>query len=326
MVPSRREDHVAPNAVPSQVGHHRKLSSFSSLGTILGSSIFPQGTGHGSVQQEADTRAPGHHRKSSSTVSFLQDFDVALESTDATFLRNLQASNSSIATGYGAQAAKQLSPPRGHMSLDSNHMGGTQLAAGGTSKRVRRKCNIDNCPNRVVQGGLCISHGAKRKTCKHQGCDKNVKKAGLCSTHGPARKRCENSGCQKVAVQGGRCIAHGAKKKLCAIDDCAKQAILSGMCKKHHDQANGIAPSRGRSGSSEEDEDEEDEELVCQEIKAPPTRPTVAKRKGPSHTRGLSIFQELSADAVSSMLNDSTDSAEARPEARKSPQEKSAMW
>jgi len=107
---------------------------------------------------------------------------------------------------------------------------------GGVSKRVRRKCSVTDCTNRVVQGGLCISHGAKRKICGHPGCNKHVKKAGMCSTHGPARKRCEVEGCPKVAVQGGKCIAHGAKKKLCSVEGCKKQAILSGMCKKHHDQ------------------------------------------------------------------------------------------
>jgi len=42
-----------------------------------------------------------------------------------------------------------------------------------------------SCLNRVVQGGLCIAHGAKRKTCSHPGCTKNVKKASKCSQHGP---------------------------------------------------------------------------------------------------------------------------------------------
>ena len=108
-------------------------------------------------------------------------------------------------------------------------------------RRSRRKCSVPNCPNRVVQGGLCISHGARRKTCSHPGCMKNVKKGGLCSTHGPARKKCEFKGCSKAAVQGGRCITHGAKKKVCAIDTCDKQAILNGMCKKHHDETGGLS-------------------------------------------------------------------------------------
>jgi len=112
-----------------------------------------------------------------------------------------------------------------------------------STKRVRRKCSVADCSNRVVQGGLCISHGARRKTCSHEGCTKNVKKAGLCSAHGPPRKRCEFSDCVKVAVQGGKCIAHGAQKKLCDVEDCKKQAIVSGMCKKHHDEMNGKSPS-----------------------------------------------------------------------------------
>jgi hypothetical protein len=260
-----------------------------------------------------DRSSGHHHRKTSSTVSFLRDLDVGLESTDATFLRNLQASNSSIATGYGTQQLNlptHTSPPQ-EGSVNSSESG-TQLASGGTSKRIRRKCTVDNCPNRVVQGGLCISHGAKRKCCKHPGCNKNVKKAGLCSTHGPARKRCDEGKCQKVAVQGGRCIAHGAKKKLCSVDDCTKQAILSGMCKKHSDHSNGITSTKSRSSSSED----EDEISLCQEIKKTP-----GQRKKASHNRGLSIFQELSADAVSSMLNDEPAATAARPEARKSPEE-----
>ena len=45
--------------------------------------------------------------------------------------------------------------------------------------RRNRKCTVPDCPNRVVQGGLCITHGAKRKICSHPGCTKNVKKLGL---------------------------------------------------------------------------------------------------------------------------------------------------
>ena len=85
------------------------------------------------------------------------------------------------------------------------------------SKRVRRKCSVEGCPNRVVQGGVCIAHGAKRKVCSVEGCTKNVKAKGFCSAHGPARKKCEHEGCERVAVQGGRCISHGAKKKLCQV-------------------------------------------------------------------------------------------------------------
>ena len=82
-----------------------------------------------------------------------------------------------------------------------------------TKKRARRACSVRECTNRVVQGGLCIKHGAKRKKCTYPGCSKNVKKAGRCSTHGPPRKRCDVEGCKNASVKGGKCISHGALKK-----------------------------------------------------------------------------------------------------------------
>lgn len=241
----------------------------------------------------------GHHRATSSSVSFL-GLDVgALDNTDATFLKNLQASTGAPVPAFGLTnvPAKQERQHSDQESTDDDGKG--KLALGGTSKRVRRKCNITGCPNRVVQGGLCISHGAKRKQCKHPGCNKNVKKAGLCSTHGPARKRCEYDGCGKVAVQGGRCIAHGAKKKLCSMDGCTKQAILAGMCKKHHDQArkhsDGMVPPPG-------------DLTQCKEIEVKPetTKSDKGQRK-PTHTRGLSLFQEMSPEIVGNILGEDVD-------------------
>ena len=305
--------------LPSEVGHHRNLSSFSSLGTILGSSIYPEP----SAQTESEeNKKKEHHRATSSSVSFLNGFEVGLD--DANFLRNLQASNASSSSYRGSPPPAQRRVPGAPLPRspskspppqeDSEQEEGSEavaggilkLAAGGTSKRVRRKCTAPGCTNRVVQGGLCISHGAKRKICKHPGCNKNVKKAGLCSTHGPARKRCEHAGCSKVAVQGGRCIAHGAKKKLCSVEACTKQAILSGMCKKHHDQAQHYH----RSVSVADD-------LVGADPFCRPVATTGIRK--PTHTRGLSIFQEMSADAVSTLLNDPNSATVPKGNALKAP-------
>jgi hypothetical protein len=103
-------------------------------------------------------------------------------------------------------------------------------------------------------------------------------------------------------VQGGRCIAHGAKKKLCSMDSCSKQAILSGMCKKHHDQSSGKSVSEPPGSDPSQ----------CNVIEggnssraSPPTTATSEPSRGahkPTHTRGLSIFQDLSADAVGDFL------------------------
>jgi len=353
-------------AIPSTVGHHRKLSSFSSLSTIFqegdqvamlksgqGSSYFqnptdqisrpagppptssgpPAGAHHRSMSSSMsflnsldEKTVRGHHRSTSSSVSFLQ----GLDNLDPNEVFNSGQQNPLLHAGpntsktnpyspgnkanypnmqYGGpprsadppssttcvpitrQASAPAPPP-----ADKSSSG--RLAAGGTSKRVRRKCTVEGCPNRVVQGGLCISHGAKRKQCKHPGCTKNVKKAGLCSTHGPARKRCDAEGCQKVAVQGGRCIAHGAKKKLCDVEGCKKQAILSGMCKKHHDQNFGAGSGRRGSDSSARDPSPP---LVASA--PPPAAASSRKGKRPSHTRGLSIFQEVSPENIQNLLS-----------------------
>ena len=276
--------------VPMNVGHHRKLSSYSSLGTLMGSALFAD------PEQANPSVTSGHHRSTSSSASLLQGLDG-----DMFFLQNLQAATPQgvFAPSFANSRPMETTSQQADV-VSSNDASGHSLAEGGTSKRIRRKCTVGNCANRVVQGGLCISHGAKRKTCKHPGCNKNVKKAGLCSTHGPARKRCENRGCGKVAVQGGHCIAHGAKKKLCEFEDCEKQAILSGMCKKHHDAAEGIMTADTETDS-------------CVEIDSEKPEPTQEKApKRPSHTRGLSIFQEISAESVQTLL--STDVGSSGPQ------------
>ena len=110
-------------------------------------------------------------------------------------------------------------------------------------KRIRRKCSAPDCTNRVVQGGVCVTHGAKRKLCSYHNCNKAVKLAGFCSTHGPARKKCDDPGCSRVAVQAGKCLGHGARRKVCDYavvsggkGKCNKNAIMGGMCKKHYDR------------------------------------------------------------------------------------------
>lgn len=316
--PATMHSHPA-QSIPSTVGHHRKMSSFSSLG-FMGPGFFPES----SDAQSAGKPGP-HHRTMSSTAMFLQ----ALDETDP-FLHSLNAappsSNGQPTPQFAPQQNRYAMSPTGTHNTQFSaqepvessesstaQFSGRALASGGTSKRIRRKCTVANCPNRVVQGGLCISHGAKRKQCKHPGCTKNVKKAGLCSTHGPARKRCDTEGCSKVAVQGGKCIAHGAKKKLCEMDGCTKQAILSGMCKKHHDQKHGLSSSRGgrkqnrnRSASASPQ--------MCMPIDqhsgpTPEMRPASSIPKS-NHRRGLSIFQEMSADSVKILLSDEVPPAQ----------------
>ena len=172
-------------------------------------------------------------------------------------------------------------------------------------KAARRQCSFPSCPNRVVQGGLCIAHGAKRKVCSRPGCTKNVKKAGFCSAHGPARKRCEVPGCGKVSVQGGRCIAHGAKKKVCSYagkdgrEPCRKQAILGGMCKKHYDDAHGVSTRRIKSLRQQEGTEGDSGKEGGEGSN--PRSTEVGPKKNGNHQRGLSLFQDT--DLMDTIIN-----------------------
>ena len=115
------------------------------------------------------------------------------------------------------------SPPRKREFVDAEKDGtkaplnNGKISPKKKPKRIRRKCSAPNCQNQVVQGGVCITHGAKRKSCSHPGCAKAVKLAGFCSTHGPARKKCESVGCTRVAQRGGKCITHGVKRIAIAV-------------------------------------------------------------------------------------------------------------
>jgi hypothetical protein len=47
-----------------------------------------------------------------------------------------------------------------------------------------RLCSNPDCKNVIVQGGLWVTHGAKRPKCKTPGCEKSVRWSDMCSAHG----------------------------------------------------------------------------------------------------------------------------------------------
>mmetsp|Transcript_20371 Transcript_20371/g.31060 ORF Transcript_20371/g.31060 Transcript_20371/m.31060 type:complete len:220 (+) Transcript_20371:83-742(+) len=56
-------------------------------------------------------------------------------------------------------------------------------------KRYIYICSADGCTNRVVSGGVCTRHGAKKKLCSTEGYTNQVKQGGVCWRHG-AKKIC----------------------------------------------------------------------------------------------------------------------------------------
>ena len=138
-------------------------------------------------------------------------------------------------------------------------------------KPKRRICtHADGCTNLVVQGGVCLTHGAKVRLCSHIDpdsgaiCTKQAKKGGVCITHGAEvkrctyaggcnnhairdgvcithgagaklkpRKKCTTPGCPNNAKRGGVCITHGAMKQLCSFDGCQNKVVKGGICITH---------------------------------------------------------------------------------------------
>ena len=78
-------------------------------------------------------------------------------------------------------------------------------------KKYRYECSADGCTNHVVNGGVCIRHGAKIKLCSSEGCTNVAQKGGVCIRHGAKVKRCSTEGCANQAKRGGLCWRHGAK-------------------------------------------------------------------------------------------------------------------
>jgi hypothetical protein len=49
---------------------------------------------------------------------------------------------------------------------------------------------VGGCKNQAVQGGVCVTHGAKVKGCSFEGCTSNAQKGGVCCRH---RSRSSNA-------------------------------------------------------------------------------------------------------------------------------------
>ncbi|KAL3800475.1 hypothetical protein HJC23_011712 [Cyclotella cryptica] len=122
-------------------------------------------------------------------------------------------------------------------------------SAMGEVKAHKRTCSVAGCKNGIVQGGLCVAHGAKRRKCGFPGCTKSSKCAGMCSKHGPPRKPCDTKGCTKISVRGSKCKEHAAPSSTCIMVGCRKVAAVGGMCKRHqHQVESGEIPLKAGAG------------------------------------------------------------------------------
>jgi hypothetical protein len=87
---------------------------------------------------------------------------------------------------------------------------------------MKKCCSHEGCKNGVVEGVVCVTHGAKVKRCSHEGCANGViKKAGVCHTHFAVKKRCSHEGCANEVRKEGLCWRHGTKSL--AIASCEEE-------------------------------------------------------------------------------------------------------
>ena len=84
-------------------------------------------------------------------------------------------------------------------------------------RKYLQTCKVIECTNKVVKGGVCIRHGARRKLCTYSKngvkCTSYAHKGGLCTTHGAKKKRCSSVECTNQARKGGLCRHHGAYRQ-----------------------------------------------------------------------------------------------------------------
>lgn len=121
-----------------------------------------------------------------------------------------------------------------------------------TSERKRRSngrggyvylCNHEGCTSKVINGGVCIKHGAKVKICEHDGCTTQAIQGGVCIKHGAVKKvkkTCKHEGCTNQSKVGGFCTRHGAtrEKKTCSHEGCSNIAQNRGLCDRHGKRKN----------------------------------------------------------------------------------------
>ena len=64
--------------------------------------------------------------------------------------------------------------------------------SGVTKRSDKKRSSQIKCDNQVVQGGVCVKHGAivKVRRCSQDGCDNHVVQGGVCIKHGAILVKC----------------------------------------------------------------------------------------------------------------------------------------
>lgn len=120
------------------------------------------------------------------------------------------------------------------------------------ASNIRKLCtHPSGCTNIIINSGLCIKHGARkkiRKICSH------VEMTAAADTNNNYDTAANNSAadiegsgavgvrCTKYAKKGGLCFKHHGKihqstRKICVTEGCGSVAQRDGLCRRHNNSA-----------------------------------------------------------------------------------------
>ena len=161
-----------------------------------------------------------------------------------------------LTTAKTREAANANSPSSTPMSptstLTSKRKGPTAEGSDGdapVSKRARRSCNVAECTNQQLKGGVCAMHVVKvNTTCSQPGCNNQAQKGGVCLRHGAKIKTFKHEGCTSYVQNSGVCIKHGAKRNRCKHEGCTSYAQNGGVCKRDELAARKDVATKARRG------------------------------------------------------------------------------
>jgi len=89
----------------------------------------------------------------------------------------------------------EISPRKASTADTSNDVSdGTATSMNSREKKIYY-CSSEGCTNQVVNGGVCMRHGARVKRCSREGCTNVAVQGGVCNRHGAKVKRCSSEGC-----------------------------------------------------------------------------------------------------------------------------------
>ena len=152
-----------------------------------------------SIEKDGDDVAVLIYRESQ-----LRKAEAAVAASERKMTSSAASTHNRMSSRKKIQVVNQddTSTIKSHKASKRKRLSLSEAKEGPIRKKVDRRkykkiCSADGCTNQVVNGGVCIKHGAKVKRCSKEGCTNYAINGGVCRRHGAKLKRCSKEGCAK---------------------------------------------------------------------------------------------------------------------------------